>query len=558
MNDSGWNMYVFRDGRKSVRGTYLKDELQRRLGQLTACASEDQLMGAFIAAGELECALADAGDRRSPAPAITDAVGELLLKGGPFDRGRILPILSGISVPESLSISVAEGFAYYALHPFRFQAPVAQLQTDRPVRILGIRSIGTSLSAVVRAFFAQSNPDVQRITIRPHGHPYDRKLELSPEQKEWIHASPHALFVVVDEGPGLSGSSFLSVAEAVEACGIPVSQIALIGSRYPDLTQMRAPNATTRWPHFRFLAADEAPIIPQNACIDLTGGMWRQFFCKDRAEQPAAWTQLEPAKYMSADRRILYKFHGYGHFGEQIAQRSQLAADAGFAPAWLGMERGFGKYEVVKGALLSPADLTPELIERAAEYCAFRVREMRAENDGPSDLQAMAAWNWQCEFGSELKNMHLAVERLVIADARMQPHEWLRTEDGRILKLDGSTHGDDHFFPGPCDIAWDLAGMIVEWDMADAQKEQFLNLYCERSADDASARIDDYILAYTTFRMGWSKMAARASAGWGDESLLLRDYERYRAQAMRIHGDSRPVLAGERSGAAGLQPAVAI
>ena len=29
-------------------------------------------------------------------------------------------------------------------------------------------------------------------------------------------------------------------------------------------------------------------------------------------------------------------------------------------------------------------------------------------------------------------------------------------------------HGDDHFFPGPTDIAWDLAGTIVEWELAPA------------------------------------------------------------------------------------------
>lgn len=551
-------MYVFRDGRKNVRGTYLKDELQGRLAELSPDATEDQLLGALIAAGELECALADAGVQRSAAPAITDAVAKLLLNGGHFDRARIQAMLSGIAVPDDMSVSVAEGFAYYALHPFRFRAPVTQLQTDRPVRILGVRSIGTSLSAVVRALFAETNPDVQRITVRPHGHPYDRQLELSPEQKDWIHVSPHAFFVVVDEGPGLSGSSFLSVAEAIRQCGIPADQIVLIGSRYPDVTQMRAPNAATRWPQFQFLAADPAPLLPQNAHTDLSGGLWRQLFCNDRPDQPAAWTQLEPAKYMSADHQRLYKFHGFGHFGEQIAQRSRLAADAGFAPRFLGMERGFGTYEVENGTLLAPGDLNAELIDRAAEYCAFRVREMRAENDGPSDLQAMASWNWQCEFGSELKNIHLAVERFVVADARMQPHEWLRADDGRIFKLDGSTHGDDHFFPGPCDIAWDLAGMIVEWDMSDAQKEQFLKIYRERSADNASARIDSYILAYAIFRMGWSKMAAHASAGCSDESLLLRDYARYREKLLKLGGESQPALAGERPTATGLQPAVAI
>jgi hypothetical protein len=152
--------------------------------------------------------------------------------------------------------------------------------------------------------------------------------------------------------------------------------------------------------------------------------------------------------------------------------------------------------------------------------------------DGNSDLEAMAQWDWQCEFGNELEKLELPLEHPVIADARMLPHEWLQTEDGRLLKLDGSTHGDDHFFPGPCDIAWDLAGMIVEWQMNSSQSAAFLDAYRRQSGDDVQQRIGDYVLAYAIFRMGWSKMAAAASAGALDEKLLLRDYHRYRGQAL--------------------------
>src|SRR5207302_4552914 len=59
----------------------------------------------------------------------------------------------------------------------------------------------------------------------------------------------------------------------------------------------------------------------------------------------------------------------------------------------------------------------------------------------------------------------LATKNPVLVDGRMQPHEWIRSKDGTIIKVDGCTHGDDHFFPGPTDIAWDLAGAIVEWSL---------------------------------------------------------------------------------------------
>ena len=42
----------------------------------------------------------------------------------------------------------------------------------------------------------------------------------------------------------------------------------------------------------------------------------------------------------------------------------------------------------------------------------------------------------------------------------LAPHEWLRLDDGNVRKTDAIAHGDDHLFPGPTDIAWDLAGAI--------------------------------------------------------------------------------------------------
>jgi hypothetical protein len=116
----------------------------------------------------------------------------------------------------------------------------------------------------------------------------------------------------------------------------------------------------------------------------------------------------------------------------------------------------------------------------------------------------------------------------------MMPHEWLELGDGRLLKLDGAAHGDDHFFPGPCDIAWDLAGTIVEWKLTGPEAEYFLEEYRRLSGDDARRRLPPYLRAYVSFRLGWCKMAALASAGSFDEPLLWRDFERYRRYAEHL------------------------
>jgi hypothetical protein len=117
----------------------------------------------------------------------------------------------------------------------------------------------------------------------------------------------------------------------------------------------------------------------------------------------------------------------------------------------------------------------------------------------------------------------------------MQPYEWELAEDGRLLKHDGLSHGDDHFFPGPCDIAWDLAGAIVEWDMDKHQRAEFLSRYRDLTDDCPEARLPDYLLTYAVFRMAWSKMAAEASWGSFDETLLRRDYQRYRTKAVELN-----------------------
>jgi len=550
-------MYVFRDGRKNVRGSELKNQLARWLESLGRDSQEDTSLGALIAAGELECALADAGFPENGAKSITNDLARGLLGTLEICPTTLIDRLAKIECPDTASVAVAEGFAYYALHPFRLEAPVRYLAAGVPVRIIGLRSIGTTLSAVVQALFTKYGCMAERITVRPTGHPYDRKLELSGFERNWLQAEDGALAVIVDEGPGLSGSSFLSVAEAVERAGVPPSRIVMLGSRVSDVSQMRAPNAAERWSRFRFVAASPAPVLPPDAAIDLTSGSWRHHFWEDFDHQAAAWTQLEPAKYMTFDRHALYKFHGYGHFAKSVAKRASAAAEVGFAPELLNVIRGFGKYKIESGRLLAGESPAPEIIERAAEYCAFRAVSMRTTEADASELETMARWNWQCEFGTEPYAIRLRLERPVIADGRMLPHEWMRTNDGRILKLDGSTHGDDHFFPGPCDIAWDLAGMIIEWEMNAAQSQAFLSSYQQRSGDDAGPRIADYLVAYAVFRMAWSKMAARASAGTFDEKLLLRDYVRYRLQVLELARSVAPETACERQSAHGLESAAA-
>jgi hypothetical protein len=67
------------------------------------------------------------------------------------------------------------------------------------------------------------------------------------------------------------------------------------------------------------------------------------------------------------------------------------------------------------------------------------------------------------------------------------------------------------------------------------------------SGDDSWERLPDYLLGYAVFRMAWSKMAAQASAGEFDETLLRRDYERYRSKAIELAERRDGALKQQRS-----------
>jgi hypothetical protein len=135
------------------------------------------------------------------------------------------------------------------------------------------------------------------------------------------------------------------------------------------------------------------------------------------------------------------------------------------------------------------------------------------------------------EFGTDESSADLSLlhsSRKVVTDSRMMPHAWLRDAERKIFKINGSLHGDDHFFPGPCDIAWDLAGAIIEWKMGECVSNQLLQKYAQLSGDDIKPRMAAFLTAYAAFRMGYCKMAAESMRGTEEEARLQRDYIRYR------------------------------
>jgi hypothetical protein len=545
MCPSALNLLVFRESRQRIRGPALKSAFLHHLEFWRERTRLQDVLGALLRAGELECAVADSDAAPAePYMGITDRLAEALLApDSPINCIGLKAMLAQAAVPDVLELSTPEGFAYYALHPLAFAEVLAKLRgLPAHVAVIGIRTIGVTLSAVTCAAARARGLVTERITVRPHGHPYNRIMKFSPQQFDFIRqqANLDAAFLVVDEGPGLSGSTFISVAEALVDAGVPHERIILLCGHEPDFDSLRAEGASRRAKAFRWVAVSREARRPTRAEVFIGGGQWRRHLFIDKTQWPPSWTSLERLKYSSVSPsgvRRFFKFVGFGGYGRRVFARESRVAGEGFGPAPRRESSGFASYPWIAGRPMVAQDLSADVLARLAHYCAFRSRTFAADLSDLSPLQQMAEHNAR-ESGLEA-SLRLRLERPVVADGRMQPHEWLRTDDGRMLKTDSGSHGDDHFFPGITDIAWDLAGAIVEWNMSQDHVHRFLDAYRRLSGDDAARRIADFITAYALFRWAHCLMAAGALEGSDEAPRLERAAAQYhaalsRAQALSV------------------------
>jgi len=102
-----------------------------------------------------------------------------------------------------------EGFALYALYPESYLQAALNSQLTSKTVVIGLRSIGVTLAALVAAALG-SGPS---FSLRPTGPPFQRRVQVTAELSDLILADPKSDFAIVDEGPGLSGSSLGSVVD---------------------------------------------------------------------------------------------------------------------------------------------------------------------------------------------------------------------------------------------------------------------------------------------------------------------------------------------------------
>jgi hypothetical protein len=304
------------------------------------------LVAAFIEASELAQGLADAEfealGHDAPSPVQEAATALLTSLGGAVVRSwrsgfaveevrarDELERLRTLPLPERIRSKRAEGYAFYALYPESYAEAALKVAGPGPFIAIGIRSIGLGLAAIVAAALEAPPP----ISLRPVGDPFRRRIAASPELEAQVRGAA-ATFLVVDEGPGLSGSSFGAVADWLEAHGLSRERIVFLPSHAGDLGPQGSEVHRERWAtasrhvvefdELLIRASDPAHRLenwvadlcgrPEGALQDLSGGGWRSLVYESEAAWPAANVQQERRKYLlrSVTGPWLLKFAGLG------------------------------------------------------------------------------------------------------------------------------------------------------------------------------------------------------------------------------------------------------
>lgn len=488
--------------------------------------------------------------------------------GRAFQLQNILKEISEFNLPDSIIISLPEGYAYYGLYPeMYFEAAEKFIRTRKPEKliVLGIRSIGTSLSAVVSACaeynfiremrsLKDTRYSVDSITLRPRGDYFSRQVKISDQLKEKLNSDSRTYYLVIDEGPGLSGTSLCSVAEYLSCMGISDEKIVIFPSWEPDANSFVSELSRKRWlMHEKFTSDFEEALIlngrlksslPYSTFYDISAGKWRGLFYDDDKSSPAVYQNFEQRKYILIEGPSAYfvKFAGLGHYGKRLFDRAQKLYEGGFSPKAYDMAYGFIRYDFLKGKPLQVNEVNHQILERFASYLAFIGKYFPAEPSvSLEDIKEMVRINVEKGIGSEWKDRLSFVEyhlpesfekHSVAIDGRMLPHEWLITENG-LIKTDSVHHHSGHLLPGALDIAWDIAGTIIEFHLKGDLKEYFLNSYIEYSNDrDISKRLNLYQIAYLSFRLGYSKFADER-LGESSDGAKFRDLSRYYSSMLK-------------------------
>ena len=464
-------------------------------------------------------------------------------------------------------VKASKGFASDALFPERYREAASRWaaehanSTKRDVLVVGIRSIGTTLSAVVAATLRGRGFRARRMTVRPKGHPFDRYVRLSKVRPaDWA--------LIVDEGPGPSGSSVLAVADALASAGM--GGIHLFPGHDLGPGAMASEKKRARWREFpsysssldalelgglplaealwKSLGATSGDLLTR--VVPCGNGAWRELHDWDRSAWPAVCRTFERAKFLCegiSGRRILFKFAGLAtapgmraSAAEVLALRVARLSREGLTAVPLGTAHGFVATEWLDGRPLDVSCASPALLRRIGGYIAAASGPPLsggAARAARTRLETMLCVNVREALGDDAAGAALSLIRPVpvldstprCGDGRLAPHEWIATRDGRVLKTDAGGHDLDQTWSGRQPVFWDLAGAILEWNLDESGERFLLDGFVARGGGRCAPLVlGAYGVAYAAHRAGLMKVGLDLETDLEERARLGKEYERWR------------------------------
>lgn len=585
-------MLVYGDPQFEMGGDEFLEDLHSQL-RSSRTGDIDSIRHLLIQAGQLEQAIFDKSDPTDEtallSKGLTDLAAVALHTIWAISNGvDVSPNLKGSRIYDSIedtlqalssiqdckyAVKVPEGYAYYSLFPEQYFLSSKKWSIDHTapegrVVIVGIRSIGTSLSAVVKVALQALGWHAHRFNMRPNGGPQECIAHINRESlrhADWA--------IVVDEGPGLSGSSMASVAEALVSAGMsrdtisflpghlnlpPVMETARVREWWERAPRHAVSLGDVKWGNLSLtetLARKTLEIWPGehiDSVRDLSDGSWRKLHYHSEEEWPALSLPFERTKFLYSTRsglRMLWKFAGLGPcpqngsswqewtFGEIFSR-----AGSGWCSPPLGKGCGFVAMSWIDGTPLKSADAAdPTLVSDIGHYIADVAGPALSDEGHEAAverLHTMLRANVREILGENLEGeefrslIKTALEGSCPAsfgDGSLAPHQWLRARDGCVLKLGGISHWIDQTFIGKQSMLWDVAGARIEWNL-DSIGEALL----EAALEDYGWNINSealrfYEIAYLAFRVGQTATSSQKVVEPSERERLLKASAAYRA-----------------------------
>jgi hypothetical protein len=589
-------MLVFGDRTASedpaVKLARLADDLRMLAALPPGIERHGRLVSLFIEASEAAQGIADAefasvgcdagSALQDAAMAVLMALARAVIRSweGRFVGSLQLPMgdirrLLGLNLLSSVMVRRGEGYAFYALYPEAYAAAAQALDKARRTKVIGVRSIGAGLSAVVAAATGAEAP----LTLRPTGHPFRREVVLSSELASCLLRDREAQFAVVDEGPGLSGSSLGAVADFLEERGLPAEQIHFFPSHSGDLGPQASPAHRRRWAHAKRHVVDFDSLVlrardpahrlehwvkeligePVAPLEDISGGVWRQHRFAHKGDWPPAHIQQERRKFLlrTVSGTWLLKFAGVGRHGERAFDRAKLLSAAGLTPQVAGHRHGFLVERWIEEA--RPFTLAgfarTALLQHVGHYLAFRSVHFPAPPDSGASLSQLletARYNTRTALGEEgAKRIAPWAPRIgglerglwrIETDNRLHVWEWLIRPNGHLLKTDALDHHAAHDLVGCQDLAWDVAGAVVELDLSPSEQDELCAVIHGWGGGEPDPELIAFLTpCYLAFQLGYYTLAAEALAGSPDEVDRLRTAAGRYADRLRQVLDGQPL-----------------